>query len=154
VKIAHGERQYELPDEWWQSAGMHDFVPATTSYRVDMTGWPGVSVVQLPVAEIGPVERCGSHGVFNDSPEFGSARSRVLRILQGFRKDDAIPPVEVLRAVGSQHAYDLAAGVHRLYCAIAAGFTHVPAVDVTTLHQSHDAGFDEFMRAARGRTKR
>ena len=153
MKIEHGERGYELPDEWWQSAGMHNFVPAMAAYHVDMSAWPGVSAVALPVGEIRPVERRGSRGVFNDSPEFGSARDRVLRIFAGFLGDHAIPPIEVLRVVGGQYTYELAAGVHRLYCAIAAGFTHVPAVDVTALHQGQDAGFDEFMmnRAAEQR---
>jgi len=40
--------------------------------------------------------------IFNDSEEGGSARERVLRILRGFRLDNAIPPVEI---VAGQYPY-------------------------------------------------
>jgi hypothetical protein len=44
--------------------------------------------------------------------------------------DGAIPPIELVGTpAGSLFRYKLTAGTHRLYCSLAAGFTHVPAVE-------------------------
>ena len=68
--------------------------------------------------------------VFNDSHDTGlSAHGRVVSILCGFRDGAEIPPVEVVPAPqGSAHLFKLTHGTHRLYCSLAAGFTHVPAI--------------------------
>ena len=63
-------------------------------------------------------------GIFNDSEEEGcSARERVVRVLRGFRFDNAIPPVEIVEGqAGYPYRYKLVHGAHRLYCWLAAGF--------------------------------
>jgi hypothetical protein len=55
-----------------------------------------------------------------------------LGIAFDFRRitDGAIPPIELVDTpAGSLFRYKLTAGTHRLYCSLAAGFTHVPAVE-------------------------
>jgi hypothetical protein len=87
------------------------------------------------IEDVEPVRRNLSHGVFNDDVERARpARERVSRLLLGFRRGDAIPPVELVKLPrGSTYTYRLFAGAHRFYCAVAAGFTHVPAVVRTDL---------------------
>jgi hypothetical protein len=88
-------------------------------------------VFEVAVDDIEPLLRVGSHGVFNDNAEFGTAHDRVLRILRGFREQSPIPPIEVARKASIlEPRFKLIHGAHRLYCAIAAGYTHVPALEV------------------------
>jgi G:T-mismatch repair DNA endonuclease (very short patch repair protein) len=59
----------------------------------------------------------------------GHGLSRGLNTLQALA-NDAIPPVEIVEMpVGGPHHHKLTAGVHRLYCSLAAGFTHVPTIE-------------------------
>jgi hypothetical protein len=121
----HGHLRYELNGEWWQDAGMVGFVPARPSFRPDLSAFPESPVVEVAVTDVQPLERHLSHGVFSD-------KRRVVSILRGFREDAAIPPVELLRLRDhGLYRFSLYHGGHRFYCAIAAGFSHVPAVDVT-----------------------
>jgi hypothetical protein len=107
--------------------------PESKSYRA-LSPSKNQSVFEVCIVEIGPVEVGPGRrvSVFKDDMEVEqqTARERVLRLLRGFRADDCIPPVEVV--IGPQgygYRYKLTHGTHRLYCALAAGFTHVPAVE-------------------------
>jgi hypothetical protein len=74
----------------------------------------------------------GRASVFKDDMEVEhqTARERVLRLLRRFRAGDSIPPVEVVVCPpGYAYPYKLTHGAHRLYCSLAAGFTHIPAVN-------------------------
>lgn len=105
---------------------MENFRPVSSAYRYASPADGGRSIVLVPVNEVEPLQRTLSHGVFNDSPETGTARERVTRLLRGFRDDVPIPPIELDRL--GPHAYRLFHGAHRFYCSLAAGFTHVPAI--------------------------
>jgi len=132
MRITHGDVQYELDDEWWAEAGMAGFHPARRAFRADPRAFPDYELLEVSVADVEPLRRQLSHGVFNDSPSSGTARERVVRILQGFRSDSPIPPIEMLVATGGPYKYSLYHGAHRFYCAVAAGYPAVPAVDVTS----------------------
>lgn len=129
----HGDLEFDVPDEWWAEAGMATFTPIGCSYRPgaperdkDLEGLP---VLMLAVASIEPVRRRLSHGPFSDGDR--PARDRVRDIFSGFVRDAAIPPVWVFRVSGSpRYAHALSHGAHRFYCSVAAGFTHVPAIEV------------------------
>jgi len=129
MELNHHGLKIELEDEWWDEAGMVDFVAPRPAYRVQPDEFS--SVYNVLIEEVRPVDRELSAGIFNDDSESGlSAKERVLKILRGFRSDDEIPPVEVVRLPSSDpYQYKLTHGVHRFYCSLAAGFTHVPAVD-------------------------
>ena len=132
MEIRHGHVRQDLPDEWWEEAGMVGFVPARVAYRANPAPYPVERVVVIPIADVEPLERKLSHGVFNDSHVFGTARERVVSILKGFREDSAIPAVHLVRlGPGGPYRFRLNAGAHRFYCAVAAGFTQVSAIDVT-----------------------
>jgi hypothetical protein len=129
MRFLHHDFAFELNDDWWISAGMRGWKPLARSYPVDQHRFPNAREICL--ADIAPVRRQLSHGVFNNDVETGlPARDRVINILRGFLEGGAIPPVEVVELPsGAQHPYSLTHGAHRLYLSIAAGFTHVSAVE-------------------------
>jgi hypothetical protein len=124
VKIRHHDLVTDLDDEWWAEAGMEGFVPTRQSYRTDQ------DATEVSIVDIGPVGTVRQlHRIFRESPDGVPARDRALKILQGFRRGEAIPPVEVTEGdEGYGHKFKLTNGTHRLYLSIAAGFTHVPTI--------------------------
>ena len=124
MKITHYELSFELDDDWWTEAEMSGFVPKSKAYSVAPQG--SREIHEVRIEDVGPVLR---DPIFRDSVEEGSAHDRVVRILRGFRSRDAIPPVEIAKNQSNYgHSYKLVHGAHRFYCSLAAGFTHVPAV--------------------------
>jgi hypothetical protein len=86
-------------------------------------------VLTVPMDQIEAPRRSLSHGVFNN--DYRLAEERVGKILRGFRDGDALPPVEVVRlGDGSACTYRLHHGAHRFYRAVAAGYSHIPAVEI------------------------
>jgi hypothetical protein len=130
MKFTHHGLQIEIPDDWWTEAGMRGFVPTFTAYRVNQSLFQNVR--EVLIGDIGPVSRNPGVGIFNScEEEGGSARERVVRILRGFRFDNAIPPVEIVEGeAGKPYRYKLVHGAHRLYCSLVAGFKCVPAIEV------------------------
>ena len=138
MKITHHGLEIILSDDWWAAAEMMGFVPTSNAYRPDPVHFPGRQVYLVAMQDIGPVMRGPGVAIFNGNDE-ASARERVVRILRSLRSGDAIPPVEVVEGrPGYQYPYKLVHGTHRFYCTLAAGYTHVPAVegfDISTLDQ-------------------
>ena len=107
---------------------MPGFVPLFKAYRVNHSLFQ--NVLEVPLEYVGPVSCNAGVGIFSGSEEEGSARERVLRILRGFRFDDAIPPVEIVEGqAGYPYRYKLVHGAHRFYCSLAAGFKCVPSIE-------------------------
>jgi hypothetical protein len=123
MKIVHSGFEVTLKDDWLAEAEMSRFVPTSKAYRVDPHWFAkDRQIRQIRIRDIAPVERhLGDYGVFRN-------RESVLEILRGFRLDHAIPPVEITSGKTTSHRYKLYNGTHRLYCSLAVGFTHVPAV--------------------------
>lgn len=129
MRFFHGPVEYDIDDVWLNDAGMVGFQPTTPSYRPAVSSGLDRSVQLVAVSDVEPLRRQLSHGVFNDSVEFGTARERVVKILQGFRSSAEIPPVEMDRLEEPcEHHYRLRNGAHRFYCSLAAGFSHVPSI--------------------------
>jgi hypothetical protein len=131
MRFLHHDFAFELPEEWWQEAGMVGAVVRGKSYQPDLSVFPKRSVYFVPLGRVRPVRRQFSHGVFNNDLETGlTAKERVIAILRGFLAGNAIPPVEVVELPPSHDfGYELTHGAHRFYCSLTAGFTEVPAVD-------------------------
>lgn len=127
MRLLHHGSEIELDDDWWAEAGMVGFVPQSKTYRVD-PAFSDRGPEMICIQDVSFVRRAPGVGIFNDSVEDGTAHDRVLRILRGFRAGDAIPPVEIAEDDSGQQRYRLVNGAHRLYCSLAAGFTHVPAI--------------------------
>ena len=129
MKLQHHDLEIELPDDWWTDAGMSGFTPVAKSYRVDSNDCGNREVFEVLIEEIAPFRSNVGVGIFNDNKE-ATAKERVVSILKGFYAGSAIPPVEVVcEPAGSKFRYKLVAGVHRFYCSVAAGFSHVPAIE-------------------------
>jgi hypothetical protein len=129
MKLCHHDLQIELDDAWYAEAGMDGFVPLTRAYPVNADAANGRKLLEVKIDEVSPVRRNPGVGIFNDNKD-ASAKERVVSILRGFRTGSAIPPVEiVIEPPNSRFRYKLVAGVHRFYCSLAAGFSHVPAVE-------------------------
>jgi hypothetical protein len=131
MRFEHARVEYTISDEWWSEAGMKTFSRRSRSFLGGKSPWPDLRVFEVAIGDVRPLVRNGTHGVFNDSIESGSAHDRVVRILRGFCDGAAIPPVEVAPlAADAEFRFKLIHGAHRFYCAVAAGFSHVPAVQV------------------------
>ena len=129
MKIFHHDLEVELDHTWWTEAGMKDLAPKSQAYRFDSDATNGNKVLEVRIEEIRPVKRNPGIGIFNDNKE-ASAKNRVVSILRGFSSDTALPPVKVVpEPASSDFRYKLVAGTHRLYCSLAAGFSHVPTVE-------------------------
>lgn len=128
MRFVHRDFLFEVNDEWWAEAGMIGFVPSSRTYRADTKAHPHFWEVRID--EVEPVRRQLSHGVFNDDLTEGiSAKERVVSVLRAFVSGTALPPVEMVRLEpGASSAYRLTHGAHRFYLSVAAGFTHVPAI--------------------------
>jgi hypothetical protein len=127
--LIHHDLKVELEDTWWVEAMMENFVPARRSFRPDLEAAKGEAVFEARIDEVAPLKRNPGVGIFNDN-EVATARERVLRILAGFRAGAAIPPVIlVVDNSGTGFRYKLSHGSHRFYYSLAAGFSHVPAIE-------------------------
>ena len=129
MKLYHHDIEIELDDTWWEEACMKKFTPTTISYLVNTEAAKGQNIFNVKINDVSPVKRKPGVGIFNDNEE-ASAKDRVVSILSGFITGSAIPPVEVVPASkDSGFQYKLVHGAHRFYCSLAAGFTHVPAIE-------------------------
>jgi hypothetical protein len=137
----HLDFEFAIDDGWWRENGMTTFMPDSRAYRAGAPepdkGLETLPIVIVPLNVIEPLRRQLSHGVFNDGVR--PARERVREILIGFVDDDAVPPVEINRLpAGSPCMFKLSNGGHRFYCALAAGFSHIPAVEVPEIQPFED----------------
>src|ERR1019366_2124835 len=104
MQFSHNGIEYTLDDQWWAEAGMTGFVPSGRSFRAGASTFPDLVPFEVAIDDVQPLNRKGSHGVFNDSEpgrQEGTARERVLRILKWLRDDSPIEPVGVVRLPAS-----------------------------------------------------
>jgi hypothetical protein len=111
---------FEIPDEWWEAAGMEAFATSRTGYRRPRPTNADLVNAVLSVSEIGVVPR--GDGV----PDF--ERDRMVSIFDAFSRELALPPIEVVEESREGYRYWLYHGRHRLAASIAVGFSVVPAV--------------------------
>jgi hypothetical protein len=143
MECLHHTLRIVLRDDWLAEAGMIGFVPSSVAYAADRIAFPGERICQVRIQDIGPVMRAAGVGVFNRDRETGStARARTVSILRAFQSGSALPPVKLVRGPDSYgYPYKLTDGCHRLYCSLAVGFTHIPAVkgfDMKMLYEPDD----------------
>ena len=115
MEFTHHGLPIVLSDDLWAEAGMAGFAPSSTAYHADPRAFPGQRIFEVRIEDIGPVRRAPGVGIFNDDRDRQApARERVVAILQGFRCDAMIPPVQVVKAVPlSAYPYKLVHGTHR-----------------------------------------
>jgi hypothetical protein len=99
--------------------------------------FPDLGALEVAIDDVQPLIRKATHGVFNDSGTGrweGPARERVVRLLKWFRDDAPVEPVCVARLPArAADRLKLVHGPHRFYCAVAAGYSHNPAVEVVDI---------------------
>ena len=75
--------RFELPDEWWEAAGMNGFATYRTAYRRPAN--PNTLI--LSIADIGVQQR---------APEVPDLdRDRLISVLEAIRFERPLPPIEV-----------------------------------------------------------
>ena len=114
---------HQVPPEWLTEAGLRDFKPASPAFRCD-----GPHVL-IPLAEIECPRR--NPGVTLDRNGFG--RERMMNILIGIQRGDAMPPIQIEAADSGPRRFRLRAGFHRYYASLAVGYSYVPAEIVDRL---------------------
>jgi len=114
--------EFEIPDEWWNEAGMQRFRPAGPAYRSTS------AATTIPLRQLEPPFR------YPEVPKdfHGFDRSRLTRVLKGFVAGDEIEPVSVLilpplaDISRPPFPYRVLDGVHRFYASVAAGYEFLP----------------------------
>jgi hypothetical protein len=119
---AHDEEPFEIPSEWWERAGMSDFIRASDRYEVNANE----DFVEVAISEVAPLRRASGLDGFSKD---GFCEERMIHVLQAFCSGTPLPPVEVTavsKESTSSYRYELHDGVHRYYASIAAGFPNLP----------------------------
>jgi hypothetical protein len=62
MRFVHRDFSFEINDDWWNEAGMSQFVPASLTYRVDLKAFPNVFEVRID--DVIAPRRQLSHGSF------------------------------------------------------------------------------------------
>lgn len=114
--------EFEIPDEWWNAAGMTDFCAQRLAYRST------IGSTLIPLSEIEPPH----HDPTSPRDWCGFDRGRMLRILIGLKQGATMRPVPLLELVADDtsskaYAYRPLDGYHRFYASIAAGYKFLPA---------------------------
>jgi hypothetical protein len=105
---------FEIVDEWWFAADMQNFTPNSESYCPQKKR--GVLIV--PIIDIRPPSRRP------ETPDF--KKDRMIHILNGFRNNGKIPPIEVMEITDPDYALKVYDGFHRFFASVAANFTKIP----------------------------
>jgi hypothetical protein len=112
---------FEIPDAWWDAAGMRGFKTDGKVYRQSLrsSAAEDATIIML-VDNIGP----GARGPAVPSFE----RYRMISVLRAIRLDHSMSPIEVIKANGQGYTHSLYHGFHRLAASIAVGYPLVPTV--------------------------
>ncbi len=105
------ERQFEIPDAWWDAAGMSGFTPRARTYTVAPS--QNDPVIVVPISDIAPPER--------DPNVQGFCEERMIAVLRAFYSGTALPPVEVKEKSDPPYRYRVYDGYHRYYASAGAG---------------------------------
>ena len=112
---------FEIPNAWWDAAGMRGFKTDRKVYRQSLQSSAAEDATIIMLFDnIGP----GPRGLAVPSFE----RYRMISVLRAIRIDHAMSPIEVIKANGQGYTHALYHGCHRLAASIAVGFPLVPTV--------------------------
>ncbi|MFG1377896.1 hypothetical protein [Xanthobacter autotrophicus] len=121
--LPHFPTLFEIPDEWWEEAGMERSVHRPSAYLSTDENAPLIAL-----REIVPPFR------LPDTPKDfkGFDRQRMVRILKGIALNEPLPPIELqeISIFYVSCSYCVRDGLHRYYAAAAAGFDEIPALIV------------------------
>lgn len=115
--------EFEIPDEWWEEAGMTKFSCTRPAYRST------AAAILVPFREIEPPFRLPEARLELN----GFDRSRLVSVLRGFVSASEIEPVPLICLPSAAFPpapfkYRVRNGYHRFYASVAAGFEYLPAL--------------------------
>jgi hypothetical protein len=122
-EVPGAQGSFEIPDDWWDEAGMRGFMAQSLSYQLPAN----VSAPPVPLNEVLRPPRA----VVYDFGGFG--RTRMVHVLKEIATTLAIYPVDMEIINSGAFRYGLRHGFHRYFASVAAGFTHIPARIVSAL---------------------
>ena len=112
---------FNMPDAWWDAAGMRDFKTENKLYRLSLQSRADAdATVIMLIDNIGPGPRSPA------MPRFD--RNRIISELRAIRLGYAMSPIEVTKATDQDYTHILYHGRHRLAASIAVGYPLVPTV--------------------------
>jgi hypothetical protein len=126
-------REFEVPDEWWRSAGMEGFVASAEHYDTDLSTCSEVVAFE----EVEPPLR--------DDCFWFRNRDSVIDVLRKISSGQKLEPVEVWsRAKTNSTKLIVRDGFHRFYLSVAAGYRKVPVritdFDINALFEKERRG--------------
>jgi len=121
--------EFEVPDDWWTSAGMTNFVPSSDYYTAKQSSCPEI----VAVGEVEPPFR----------EKWFRNRQSVIEVLTKMRTGEELEPIEVWsREKTRTEKYRVKHGFHRFYLSIAIGYPKLPI-------KVNDFDLDEFLEKER-----
>ena len=131
-KVPNSTVEFEVPDDWWTSAGMANFVPSSDYYTTKQSSCPEIVAVE----EVEPPFRGNRQIWFRN-------RQSVIEVLAKMRTGEELDPIEVWsREKTRTEKYRVKHGFHRFYLSIAIGYPKLPI-------KVNDFDLDEFLEKER-----
>jgi hypothetical protein len=109
---------FEIPDEWWISAGAHNFYPSHPGYAAK--DYFKVPTMFIPVSDVQAPTQYSSVICLH--------RSQTVDLLRAFIEGIEVPPIEVYRQTSAER-FVVQEGFHRYYVSIALGFQMLPVAE-------------------------
>jgi len=124
MKCNHHDLEFYFDDSWLKKAKVENFAPLQDHYLpITTDNYQIVEIIKFEPC----YERAKNIGVFCDDKSSGeTAEQRVIRILNWFRKNQEVEPVQAVSSKVDGFEYKLTHGSHRFHCAIALNFKSVP----------------------------
>jgi hypothetical protein len=116
-EVPGAQGTFEIPDDWWDEAGMRAFKAQSPSYTLPAN----IIAPLVPLTEVLRPPRTVVHDLG------GFCRNRMVGVLVEIATVQAIYPVDMENINSGAFRYGLRHGFHRYCASIAAGFTHIPA---------------------------
>ncbi len=131
-RVPNSTVEFEVPDDWWTSAGMANFVPSSDYYTTKQSSCPEI----VAVGEVEPPSRGNGQFWFRN-------RQSVIEVLTKMRTGEELEPIEVWsREKTRTEKYRVKNGFHRFYLSIAIGYPKLPI-------KVNDFDLDEFLKKER-----
>ena len=112
---------FEIPDAWWDAAGMRGFKTDRKVYRQSLQSSAAEDATIIMLVD--------SIGLDPRGPGVPTLEQyRMISVLRAIRLDRAMSPIEVTKASGQGYTHALYHGYHRLAASIAVGYPLVPTV--------------------------
>jgi hypothetical protein len=112
-RVPNSTVEFEVPDDWWTSAGMGNFVPSLDHYTTKQSSCSEIVAVEEVEP---PVREMGFRG-----------RESVIAVLTMMRTGEELEPIEVWsRGKSRTEKYVIRHGYHRFYLSVAIRYPKLP----------------------------